>query len=79
MLNNATNATEFINELAAHLKPVVSEIETSFAITQHHYADYMAVISKLSKGNMNAAKGIALALIQAGGNKDGILAAMRLI
>jgi len=79
MLNNATNAQELINELASRLKPLVNETESSFATTQNHYGDYMLTIQQLSKGNKNMAKAIALALIQAGANKHGVISAMQLI
>lgn len=79
MTNNATNAKEFIADLARELKPLVIDTEKSFATTQNHYGDYMAIIGQLSKGNKSTAKVIALALIEAGGNKAGIISAMQFI
>lgn len=79
MINNATNAKELISDLAKELKSVVENTEKSFATTKNHYADYMAIINQLSKGNKKMAQVIALALIQAGGNKQGILSAMQFI
>lgn len=79
MLYNATNANELLESLANDLKPLVNDTEKSFATTKNHYGDYMAIINQLSNGEKRMAKIIALALIQAGGNKEGIMSAMQFI
>jgi len=63
--------------------PVVVAIEQSVPTTQHHYGEYMAAISKLAEiaGFKSQASylAIGLAMQKAGGSKDGIKAALRVM
>jgi hypothetical protein len=63
-----------IRDIAAddEFKAAVAKIEARPATTQHHYGDYMGMISSLSGGNKNMAVMIALAIIEAGGHPVGV-------
>ena len=70
------NKKEFIDktvkELAIDLKPAVIQIESGIKTTQNHYGRYGALIGQLSNDDENVAKIIALALLEAGGNPQGV-------
>jgi hypothetical protein len=68
-----TVLAELVTGLASDFKPEVEKIESSIATTKDHYADYMVIIS-IGKTE-TAQKLIALALLQAGANQDGIFSA----
>lgn len=62
-----------VADLATGLEPMVQDIESSAPTTRNHYGRYMAVIAKLAHGDKATANIVALALLQAGGNRQGIL------
>lgn len=66
-----------IDDLAVDLKAIVVDIEGSHATTRKHYGRYMQVLSKFASGDKHNAQFIALALIRAGANRQGIADAMR--
>ena len=69
---------QLIDGLVSDLKAEVTRIEKKIATTENKYGDYMALISGAAK-NEGTAKFIALALIQAGANKQGVQSAMQIL
>ena len=67
---------QLIIELAADLAPEVKRIEASAMTTQNHYGNYGSVLTTASGGNKDYAKLIALALIKAGANANGVRSAL---
>ncbi len=67
---------QLIIDLAGDLKPEVDKIEASPMTTQNHYGNYGALLTTVSGGNQNTANLIALALIKAGANEQGVKSAM---
>jgi len=65
---------KFVDDFAADpdIQAMVAEIEARPATTQHHYGDYGARLSKLSKGRAIVAQLLALAFVKAGGNYIGV-------
>lgn len=77
------NIDEVLNQLAAVVMPIVAQIESNLPTTQNHYGDYMAAISTLADkipGNARSVKlGVAVAMTKAGGNRAGIIAALKVM
>ena len=62
-----------VDRLASGLAETVQAIESdTMPTTRGHYGDYMAIISRLAKGNKRSADIVALALIQAGADSQGV-------
>ena len=68
-----------IDGLVDDLKEVVLTIEKSPKTTQNHYGRYMSLLSSLSHGDARMSKIIALALIKAGANRQGVASALQLV
>ena len=68
----------FVEELANDLKELVQETESSAKTTQNHYGKYMSILSQLSHGDKRTGNIVALALIRAGANQQGVKDALRL-
>ena len=68
---------QLIADLAGDLAPEVKKIEASPKTTQNHYGRYGALLSMFSNGNKNSANIIALALIKAGANEQGVKSALQ--
>ena len=66
-----------IKDLAKDLAPIVDGIEKSPKMTQNHYGRYMDILTQFGP-DKNAIKLTALALLEAGANRDGLAAAMRI-
>ena len=64
---------QLISDLAGDLKPEVDKIEASPKTTKDHYGRYGAILTTVSGGNRNI---IALALIKAGANENGVKSAL---
>lgn len=64
-----------LKDVAIDLEPLVRDIEDSPMTTQNHYGDYMSVLSQA--GDSDNKRFIALALIDAGANKQGVRDALR--
>tara|TARA_R110000803_G_scaffold136034_1_gene203009 strand:+ start:42006 stop:42260 length:255 start_codon:yes stop_codon:yes gene_type:complete len=64
--------TSRLQAIADELKPIVKLTESRIATTQYYYAEYGTLISRLSDGNPEYADIVALALIKAGANKQGV-------
>lgn len=66
-----------VKDMANDLRGPVSDIEASIKTTQNHYGRYMSLIGQLATGNKTTANFIALALIEAGANRQGVTDALR--
>ncbi len=72
-----TTLTQRINDMAETLKDAVASIEaTSFPTTKNNYGTYMALMSQFCD-DKGQAKILAVALIKAGANKEGVRAALK--
>lgn len=67
---------DIVASLAADLEPAVQLIEEAPPVTRGHYGKYMAIFSQFAD---DASQGhiLALALIKAGGNSQGVNDALR--
>jgi len=63
---------QLIADLAIDLAPEMAQIEAKPETTQHHYADYGALLSRLAKGNRTVAMVLAHAFIKAGAHPVGV-------
>ena len=70
---------KLVAELAADFKPVVEKIESGIKTTQNNYGRYMALLSQLGAGDKNKSGIMALALIKAGANRNGVGSAYKLL
>lgn len=74
---------DVINQLVPVVKPIVDSIESKLPTTKDRYDAYMTAITTLADkipGNQKSIKlGIAFAMTKAGGNRNGILAALRVM
>ncbi len=68
---------EIVTDLAGDLRDRVKEIERGLKTTQDHYGEYLAIIVGVG-GDDTTHKLIALALIEAGANRNGVRSAIRL-
>ena len=67
-----------VKDLAGDFVSAVAEIEKDkYPTTRNHYGRYMHIISKLANGSKEMGKVIALALVEAGANKQGVRDALR--
>ena len=76
---NTMNETqkELIKDLANDFKDTVKAIESGIKTTQDNYGRYGHLLSQLSKGNRRHAEIYALAIIEAGANRNGVLSALK--
>ena len=70
---------EVITSVADDLREHVAKIEAGIATTQNHYGDYMNLIMSVATDDANVRKIIALALIRAGANREGVLSALKAV
>jgi hypothetical protein len=67
-----------VKDLAGDFVSTVKEIEKEkYPTTRNHYGRYMNIISQLAKGSRQMGEVIALALVEAGANKQGVRDALR--
>ena len=67
------NADEIMNELVIDLKPIVKRVERdTMSLTQGNYGEYLKLLSQPMCKDITNAKFLALALILAGANKQGV-------
>ena len=72
-----TKLQEAIIDLAKDMQSIVDDIEAGPSITQGNYGAYMGVLANFKdQGQRNL---IALALIEAGADKLGVLNAMKFV
>ncbi len=69
---------EFINGMVEDIRPEVVRIESSVETTKGHYGNYMSLLSSLSK-DKNVLRLIAMALIKAGANREGVIPAVGIL
>lgn len=69
---------ELITSLAADFKDDVAKIEGGIKTTQNHYGRYMALLSTMNQ-NKTTTHILALALIEAGANRQGVLDAYKIM
>lgn len=66
-----------VTDLADGMVDLVKKIESKLSpTTRNHYGDYMAIILQLADGKKTVSNIVALALIQAGANRQGVLDAL---
>ena len=65
----------FVAEMAEYLKPLVAGIEAQTPITKGHYGRYLTIL--LTFEDVTIRKVVALALLAAGANVDGVAGAAR--
>jgi|TARA_R100000093_G_C1944737_1_gene73810 hypothetical protein len=67
------NADELMNETVTDLKPIVQSIERdAMSLTQGNYGEYLKLLSQPHCKDETMAKFLALALIRAGANQQGV-------
>lgn len=71
MTKDKGNLDSMILDLASDLEPLVSEIESGTKTTKGNYGRYMGLLSALAN-NKESAQIMALAMIKAGANKQGV-------
>jgi hypothetical protein len=69
---------KLISEMADELRPSIAELEAAPAATMNHYGAYMGIIGRIAKEDKGFAKVAVLALIAAGANREGVVAAYKL-
>lgn len=69
---------EIVRSLVVEVKPAVEKIEARLATTQNHYGDYLELLTTVSGGDKKMGQVVALALIKAGANREGVLSALQL-
>ena len=67
---------QIIKDLAEDLRNDVARIEESVPTTKDHYGAYMLLISNMETDNMQML--VAIALMKAGANQDGVRAALNI-
>jgi len=67
-----------ISSMAEDLKEVVEDIENGVPFTQGNYDKYAMVIEQMSNGKNGMKFAVALALMEAGANVNGVRAAISL-
>ena len=73
-----TSGAELIERTVNELSSVVDKIENEkFPTTQNHYGDYMGIIQRLGE-TKNQRATIAVCLILAGANEQGVISAFKL-
>jgi hypothetical protein len=72
-MNLTFEQQKLIDSLAEDFVSLVEQIEARSETTQNHYGDYGVALNRLSGGDKGKAGIIALALVKAGANRDGVL------
>jgi len=70
---------KLIDDLALEMKEAVTVIENGIKTTQDNYGPYMNLISYLGKGNKNMEKVMAIALMRAKANANGVRNALKVL
>lgn len=73
------NIREMVDDIAGDLRPQVKAIEESVPTTKNHYDRYMNILSLLGRSNDGQVLIVAMALIKAGANSNGVIAALRIV
>jgi hypothetical protein len=67
---------QVVDSLVPDLKPEVARIEASLAATQNRYGDYGELLTSIAPSKSKA-QIVALALIKAGANRQGVMSALQ--
>lgn len=70
---------KLIDDLAVEFKDTVTAIESGIKTTQDNYGPYMSLISQLGKGNKTMEKVMAIALMRAKANPNGVRSALKVL
>jgi hypothetical protein len=70
---------QFVDMLQPEAKEAVESVNKKIATTKDNYGEYMKVLSIVGNGNSNITKIFALAMIKAGGNRNGINSALKVM
>ena len=76
MIKLTDKQQELVKEMAVDMKPSVDKIEASVMTTKNHYGRYMELLSHFK--DSVAKQVICLAMIECGGNAQGIRDAYKL-
>lgn len=76
-MENKNVVKELIDSLAEEVRPEVEKIEKSLPMTKNHYGKYMEILSLWEKENIR--KIMALSLVKAGANIQGVKDAMKIL
>jgi len=68
----AEQLKQLINEITEDLRPQVEAIESGLPTGQNNYQAYYAVISRLGNGDRTKLAIVAVALVKAGANEQGV-------
>ena len=68
--------TEIVEDLAADFRETVQSIETGIQTTQNHYGNYLTLILQIGE-TKEVRQVVALALLKAGANKQGVADALK--
>ena len=74
-MTNKEKLNELIDGLAVDLAPLTASVESSIPTTANHYGRYLSIISSHPAVYHEV---IAIALVRAGANRHGVLAAVNL-
>jgi hypothetical protein len=66
-----------IKDLATDFLDTVKAIESGIKTTKNNYGRYGQILSSLSKGNRQHAEIYALAMLEAGANRQGVMDALK--
>jgi hypothetical protein len=66
-----------IKDLATDFLDTVKAIESGIKTTRNNYGRYGQILSSLSKGNRQHAEIYALAMMEAGANRQGVIDALK--
>lgn len=66
-----------IQEIAETITPLLDEVHAQPPTTQNYYSDYMRIISQSPKKTAGGFKLLAIAMLYAGANPQGIQAAIK--
>lgn len=70
------NFFSLVDQIVPDVLETVQRIEAKPLKTRDHYEEYLKCIPILSQGNHCMATVVALAMVKAGGNRQGIMSAM---
>jgi len=80
MTNNtgSQQLKDAISKLANEFKPLLADIHNQDANTKNYYGDYLSILSQFAD-NKGKLKLIALSLMYAGANVEGVEAAVKIL
>jgi len=74
-----TELKNTIEKLATEFTPLLNEIHSKSSTTKNYYGEYMNILSRFSNKGIGTIKLIALGLIKAGANVNGVNDAVKII